>query len=84
VTTRRPEGRVIDVDDSIQGTNVMAEQLTEISAAVRQLLNGRLKEEAIIILIREQLPHGMKLSPREVRSVLHAARDLANAYVKRE
>jgi hypothetical protein len=75
-------GRIIDVDDSIDGTKVMAEQLEQMAADVRKLLNGRLKEDALILLIRELLPHGMKLSPREVRSVLHAASKL-DSFVKK-
>ena len=78
--TRRG-GRVIDLDEAVGGTEVMAEQLEGIAEGVRRLLHGRLTEQAVIILIREMLPHGMKLGPKQIKAVLDAAKNL-NRYVR--
>jgi hypothetical protein len=69
-------GRVIDVDSAIEGSEVMAAQLEHIADSMRKLTNGRLKEDAIIVLIKELLPRGMKMEKSQIKAVLDAAKRL--------
>jgi hypothetical protein len=69
-------GRIIDLSDALGGTELMAEQLEEISESVKKIMAGRLTEDAIVILIRELLPRGFKLGPHQIRAVLQAAQRL--------
>lgn len=80
--TIRGPGRLVDLDEAHGGTELMAEQLQQISDSVKTLMRGRLTEKAIIILIRELLPHGMKLGPNQIKAVLDAAQNL-DKYTKK-
>lgn len=74
--TTRPEGRAIDLDGIGNATEAIAENLEHIAEAIRRLTNGRLKEDAIIVLIKELLPRGMKMEKSQIKAVLDAAKRL--------
>lgn len=80
----QPAGRIIDLEDSIGSSDVIAEQLQEISKAVKRLTKGRLTEQGIIVLIRELLPRGNKLETRQIKDVLDAAANLDKFVRKKE
>jgi hypothetical protein len=77
-----PTGRVIDIEDVEKATTDIAEALEKVSEAIRKLISGRLKEEAIIVLIKEALPKGSKLEKAQIKAVLDAAANL-NRYTRR-
>lgn len=80
----QPEGgRRIELDEIDETTNVIAERIEMLSEALRRLLNGRLKEETIIVLIKESLPRGMKLEKNQIKAVLDAAMNLDNQFVRK-
>lgn len=76
-----PTGRAIDLDDINDVTSSAADAINAIAETIRRLMNGRLKEEAIIILIKESLPKGSKLEKAQIKAVLDAAMNL-NRYTR--
>jgi hypothetical protein len=83
MNTRTEGGRRLDLGEIDETTTILAERLEMLGEAIRRLLNGRLKEETVIVLIRESLPKGMKLDKAQIKAVLDAAQSLGTRYTRR-
>lgn len=73
---------------TIDPTEDMAQEIAGISDGVKKLLNGKLSERALVVLIHDALPpspYGSgKLSTRtEILGVLRAAANLREFYLKK-
>lgn len=75
-------GRLIDLEGLTETSTIIAERIEMIAEAMRRIVAGRLKEETIIILIRESLPRGSKLSKEDIKAVLDAIKNLDKQYTR--
>lgn len=70
---------------------VLAESIKAISAGVKALRNGKLKDDALILLIQHAAPtikhqgrySRARLTPKAIRAVLQGLESLEQTYIKR-
>lgn len=82
MTTRADPGRRLDLGEIDETTTVLAERIEMLSEAIRRLLNGRLKEDAVLVLIKESLPKGSKLDKAQIKAVLDAIQNMGTRYTR--
>lgn len=67
----KKRGTIID-DLGDEHAEVLASAIVEVADAAKRLLNSKLTEEAVIVLLK----HRTGISQREIKEVLYAAADL--------
>jgi uncharacterized protein YneF (UPF0154 family) len=77
----RQEGRLLELDVG-ESADTIAKHLEEISKQMKRLLESRLTENAIIVLVRELLPRGSKISHQQIQEVFTAVKNL-DRYVRK-
>jgi hypothetical protein len=66
-------------DDPSVGAEVLASAIVEIATAAKRLLNSRLTEEAVLVLLK----HRTGIPMDQIKRVLRSAAELERTYVKR-
>jgi len=62
------------------GLNVLADDISKLSDAFRQLINSRLSKRAVVVLLKDMLP---QVNITEIKLVLEALPLLKETYVKK-
>ena len=77
--TRRNGAPITVKEDPSVGAEVLAQSIVDVALAAKKLLNSRLTEETISVLIK----HQSGVSMANIKKVLHGAADLERIFIKR-
>lgn len=70
------------VPDAGKTTEVLASELEHLTKALESVLNGRLSKRALIVLVKDKLPHGKKVSEKHIEAVLDALMNVGSYVVE--
>lgn len=79
MTKKKDEAPLAVKEDPSMGAEVLASAIVDVAAAAKRLLNSRLTEEAVLVLLK----HQTQISMEKIRTVLRGAAELERTYVKR-
>jgi hypothetical protein len=63
-------------------TEIIAQSIVDMSRGVRKLVNSRLNERALIVLLKDAC--GGDVSMQTIQKVLHKLQDLERLYIKKQ
>lgn len=69
-------------EENPEPLELIAESIIQISDAYKKISASRLKERAILLLIKDAIPTKYKIGTTEIALVLHAAESLKACYIK--
>lgn len=78
----RKQITVIQDKDNLVPTEVLAQEIQNISSGVRKLRQGRLNDRALLLLIQNSVP--CSISIKTIRYVLDSIESLEQTYLKKK
>lgn len=78
----RKQITVIQDKDNLVPTEVLAQEIQNISSGIRKLRQGRLNDRALLLLIQNSVPGSISI--KTIRDVLDSIESLEQTYLKKK